>query len=281
MTQWLISAEELHALKGHNTVIFDCRFSLANPLEGKNLYQKGHIGGAYHLDMETDLSGSKHPHGGRHPLPSAEDFEKTMRQYGVNHNSLIVAYDNNRLAGAARLWWLLQYFGHTRVKILNGGLHAWLEAGFPTSKARPQSGSKGDFTASGNPSLIVDLPWVKKHITDRRTIMIDSREAPRYLGREEPIDPVAGHIPGAVNAPWQQVTFEDGHVKPVDQQREIWASLPMAEQPIVYCGSGVTACVNLLSLSLAGIETPRLYPGSWSDWCSYPTNPVEPPNKKL
>ena len=276
MNQWLISVAELHQLEGRNIVIFDCRFSLADHNMGKTLYQQGHIPGARHLDMEKDLSGPKGSHGGRHPLPETEVFSARIRQCGVNQNTFIVAYDNNRLAGAARLWWLLGYFGHHRVKILDGGLSAWEAAGFSVTDDDPTS-SEGDFEARENPSLVVDHHWVRKHLTSRPITLIDSREAPRYLGREEPIDPVKGHIPGAVNAPWQQVTNEAGFTWPQEQQQKIWQALPIADNPVVYCGSGITACVNLLSLSLAGVDNARLYAGSWSDWCSYPANPIEPP----
>ncbi len=276
INKWLISADELNALTGSNTVIFDCRFSLADPQMGKSLYRQGHIPGAYHLDMETDLSGPKGLHGGRHPLPDARVFSSRMRECGVNHNSLVVAYDSNRLAGAARLWWLLSFFGHHRVKILDGGLPAWLSEKLPLTQESPAKAA-GDFDAIENPNLIVDCDWIRKNITNRRLTLVDSREAPRYLGREEPIDPVAGHLPGAINSPWQQVTNEAGLTKPVEQQKQIWQALPMTEYPVVYCGSGVTACVNILSLSMAGLENARLYPGSWSDWCSYPDNPIEPP----
>ncbi|MBQ0808274.1 MAG: sulfurtransferase [Porticoccus sp.] len=161
-------------------------------------------------------------------------------------------------------------------KILDGGLSAWHAAGFSVTDDGPTS-SEGDFEAVENSSLVVDHHWVRKHLTNRRITLIDSREAPRYLGREEPIDPAKGHIPGAVNAPWQRVTNEAGFARPQEQQKKIWQALPIADNPVVYCGSGITACVNLLSLSLAGMVNARLYAGSWSDWCSYPANPIEPP----
>ena len=274
--KWLISAEELHQLDISNAVIFDCRFSLTDVDKGKNLYLDGHIPSAFHLDMEADLSGEKELHGGRHPLPDIETFSQKMQQCGVNHNSLVIAYDDNRLAGAARLWWLLKLYGHTRVKLLDGGLTAWKNAGYPTKQDVPTT-KKGNFSADLNSSLIVDRHWVRQFAGDKTTTLIDSREAPRYLGLEEPIDPIAGHIPGAINSPWQSVTDDGGFVKPSQQQILIWQFLPISESPVVYCGSGVTACVNLLSLSMAGIDNARLYAGSWSDWCSYPANPVEPP----
>jgi thiosulfate/3-mercaptopyruvate sulfurtransferase len=287
MPKWFISAEELHQLDLDNTVIFDCRFSLADKNKGRNLYLNEHIPNAFHLDMETNLSTpnqqstSKQLHGGRHPLPDPETFIQKMQHCGVNHNSLVIAYDDNRLAGSARLWWLLKLYVHSRIKILDGGISAWKASGFLTTQETPETNSgiiKGNFSGDINSELIVDRHWVRQFIGDKETTLIDSREAPRYLGLEEPIDPIAGHIPGAINSPWQLVTDEGGFVKPHDQQKLIWQSLPISESPVVYCGSGVTACVNLLSLSLSGIDNARLYAGSWSDWCSYPANPVEPPH---
>lgn len=279
MNKWFISAEELQQLDLNNTVIFDCRFSLTDKDKGRNLYLDGHMPTAFHLDMEMDLSGPKELHGGRHPLPDPETFVSKMQQCGVNDNSLIVAYDDNRLAGAARLWWLLKLYGHTRIKLLDGGFSAWQDADFPVAQEIPTT-NKGNFSADLNPSLIVDRHWIRQYAGDKETTLIDSREAPRYLGLEEPIDPIAGHIPGAINSPWQLVTNEAGFVKSQEQQKLIWQSLPISNSPVAYCGSGVTACVNLLSLSLSGIENGRLYAGSWSDWCSYPANPVEPPRPR-
>jgi len=300
MPKWFISTEELHQLDLDSTVIFDCRFSLADKNKGKELYLEGHIPSALYLNMETDLSASnglstqnnepvpKQLHGGRHPLPDPSMFISKMQQSGVNHNSLIIAYDDNRLAGAARLWWLLRLYGHTRIKVLDGGISAWKAAGFPTTQETPKTNPevkpeiiKGDFSGDINSALIVDRHWVRQYTGDKETTLIDSREAPRYLGLEEPIDPIAGHIPGAINSPWQLVTDEAGFVKPEEQQKQIWQSLPISESPVVYCGSGVTACVNLLSLSMVGIDNARLYAGSWSDWCSYPGNPVEPPRGSI
>ncbi|MBL4567264.1 MAG: sulfurtransferase [Porticoccus sp.] len=276
MNQWLISPEELHNLNASDATIFDCRFSLTDHNMGRNLYLEGHIPNACFLDMEVDLSGDKALHGGRHPLPEPEAFALKMRQCGINQNSLIIAYDNNRMAGAARLWWLLKLFGHTRVKILDGGLAAWKNTGLAIT-TQPSITTMGNFEATISSSLIVDRYWIRQHLIDEHITLIDSREAPRYLGLTEPIDPFAGHIPGAINSPWQHVTNSEGQIKSPELQRQIWQALPMTKNPVVYCGSGVSACVNLLSLSVAGIDNGRLYAGSWSDWCSYPEYPLEPP----
>lgn len=253
-------------------VIFDCRFSLADFALGRQQYDAGHIPNAQHLAMELQLSGDKAQHGGRHPLPSAEQFTQTMQKMGVNRDSLIIAYDDNRLAGAARLWWLLQHFGHQKIQILNGGLKAWEAQGLPISQDAP-SVDKGNFQAHPTAGQTVNYQWLTAHLQDKTLQLIDSREAPRFQGLEEPIDPVAGHIPRALNYPWQGVTNELGQALSDAEQQERWAGLDKDKQTVVYCGSGVTACVNLLSLKLAGIENAQLYPGSWSDWCSYSDSP--------
>ena len=272
MSQYLISAEQLQGCND-NTVIFDCRFSLADFNLGKQQYTEGHIPGAFHLDMENDLSGSKGRHGGRHPVPCTETFAETLRNYGVNNDTLIVAYDDNRIAGAARLWWLLRFFGHENIKILNGGFAAWKAAGYGVSTVTPTT-DKGNFQAQPNSLPVVDQQWLNEHIGDSHIAIIDSREMARYQGLEEPIDPVAGHIPGALNAPWQKVTTDNGFVQPEEQQQQNWQNLPVADDYVVYCGSGVTAAVNLFSLEMAGITNTSLYAGSWSDWCSYPENKI-------
>ena len=256
-------------------VIFDCRFSLADFALGRQQYADGHIPNALHLEMEVQLSGDKKPHGGRHPLPTAAQFTASMQTMGVNQHSLIVAYDDNRLAGAARLWWLLQHFGHPHIRILDGGLQAWRAQGLPVSQDT-QAPQKGYFQANPRAGQTVDYSWLSAHLKDRNLQLIDSREAPRYQGLEEPIDPVAGHIPGALNYPWQGVTNEQGKALSAGKQQDRWAGLDSEKETVVYCGSGVTACVNLLSLKLAGIEGAKLYPGSWSDWCSYADSPKQP-----
>jgi len=273
----LISVEELNQRMSSPSskaalVIFDCRFSLADFALGHKQYALGHIPGALHLDMEAQLSGPKTQHGGRHPVPSAQQFTDSMQKMGVNRNSLVIAYDDNRLAGAARLWWLLQHFGHRQIRLLDGGLNAWQAQGMPISQQIATPG-KGDFLANSATAQTVDYQWLTAHLQDEQLQLIDSREAPRYQGLEEPVDPIAGHIPGALNYPWQGVTDEQGQALSGDKQRERWAELARDKQTIVYCGSGVTACVNLLSLKLAGIDNAKLYSGSWSDWCSYAGSP--------
>jgi thiosulfate/3-mercaptopyruvate sulfurtransferase len=188
---------------------------------------------------------------------------------GVNFGQTwVVAYDDSKLAFAARLWWLLRYYGHERVAVLDGGYQHWQHSGLPVSDALPAARA-GQFAPHMRTDWIVDIAAVSDTSKSSQQILIDAREADRYAGLVEPIDPVAGHIPGAINYPWTDTTDRQGFLLSAHQHQQRWAALPPDRQKIVYCGSGVTACVNLLSLTLAGITDSSLYPGSWSDWCSY------------
>ncbi|MEH2267734.1 MAG: sulfurtransferase [Nostoc sp.] len=250
-------------------VIVDCRFSLSDPQLGQQQYQTSHIEGAYYLDLNQDLSSPVGKHGGRHPLPDANDIANKLAAIGVNYQkSLVVAYDDSRFAFAARLWWLLRYLGHEQVVVLDGGFTGWQKAGYPVTDVVPPS-KMGKFVAQVQTEKVVDITAVKSRKERHEVVLVDSRESDRYRGEREPIDKIAGHIPGAVNYPWQEVTDSSGYLIPQGEQRRRWENLETAEEILVYCGSGVTACVNLLSLELAGINKGKLYPGSWSDWISY------------
>lgn len=271
----LITATKLQSLLDADQppVLFDCRFSLMDFSLGKKLYEGGHIPGAFHLDMEDDLSGLKGLHGGRHPLPSAADFQQRMRDCGVNQDSLIVCYDDNRMAGAARAWWLLRYFGFTGVTLLNGGLNAWQEQDGRISKITPKATDVGDVTLVPGALPLVNREWVESHLDDDGIVLIDSREDFRFRGESEPVDSVAGRIPSAMNSPWQLVTDERGVMHPQAFLRKHFSRLPTENRAVVYCGSGVTAAVNALAMVEAGLTVPTLYNGSWSDWCSYSDTP--------
>ena len=264
-----ISTSELRNQFG-KVIIFDCRFNLTSKTQGYEQYRNGHIPGAYYLDLEKDLSSPVMQHGGRHPLPDPETFSKKMRASGVNQQSVIVVYDDSRMAYAARAWWLLRYFGHQQVLILDGGFNAWTHSGGNLDRREPALKS-GNFKAMIQTGWTLDRNDILQN--DPSTLLIDSREAKRYRGEEEPIDPIAGHIPGAINYFWQEATTDKGFIKTEAEQRERWKGLSSNEKLVVYCGSGVTACVNLLSLNLCGINA-KLYPGSWSDWCSYSDSPI-------
>jgi thiosulfate/3-mercaptopyruvate sulfurtransferase len=262
-TQWLASH-----LDQPNLIIIDCRFQLMDPHWGKQQYQAGHIPGAYYLDLNQDLSSPVQQHGGRHPLPDLTAFAQKMAEIGVIWGeTLVVAYDDARFAFASRLWWLLRYLGHDQVALLDGGWPAWKQENLPISSETPQP-KPGKFTSQPQPNWLADLERVKICEQDDSLFLIDSRESDRYLGKTEPIDPIAGHIPGAYNLPWKEVSDDHGFCLPLESHQKRWQ--PYQEREIiVYCGSGVTACVNLFSLHLAGVENAKLYVGGWSDWCSY------------
>jgi thiosulfate/3-mercaptopyruvate sulfurtransferase len=276
---WLISANDLAARLDNVAlmepiVVIDCRFSLGNPGLGRQQYQAGHIPGAYYLDLDRDLSSPVQASGlgGRHPLPNAGQLAATLTTIGVSsphQPTEVVIYDDSRFAFAARLWWLLRYLGHDRVRILDGGWSAWAAAGHPVSGVEPGPRS-GNFVASVRSDWVVDVDGLEG------VRLVDAREADRFRGEREPIDPVAGHIPGAINLPWQGVTDESGFALGAEAQADRLAAVTKCCEssigldgvnPVVsYCGSGVTACVNLLAMALAGMPMGRLYAGSWSDW---------------
>ncbi len=267
--QTLIRAETLQARLGE-VVVLDCRFSLGNSGAGARAYAEGHIPSAHYLHLERDLSGPVGEHGGRHPLPAAADFAARLAQLGIDRKTPVVAYDDNNFAFAARLWWMMRALDYRDVRLLDGGLAAWRAAGggldTATPLARPVTVPVvGDYRGTLDMSAV-------RHARQADAQLVDSRDPPRYQGLEEPIDPVAGHIPGALNLPWQGVSDQQGLALSPQAQRERLAVLPPDRELVVYCGSGVTACVNLLALELAGYHGARLYPGSWSDWCSYQEN---------
>jgi thiosulfate/3-mercaptopyruvate sulfurtransferase len=270
--QQVVSAEWVQSnLNNPQIVIVDCRFSLMDRDLGQKQYQESHIEGAYYLDLNLDLSSPVQKHGGRHPLPDFEKLATKLSEIGVTSGeTMVVAYDDSRFAFAARLWWLLRYMGHERVAVLDGGFAGWQVQNYVVNAEIPPA-KLGKFTPKLRTDWLVDIETVKaskdlpKDVSE--VILVDAREGDRYRGEREPIDLIAGHIEGAVNYPWMELTNAQGFV--IADQGDRWEQVKNAEEVIVYCGSGVTACVNLLALKLAGIETGKLYAGSWSDWCSY------------
>ncbi len=254
-------------------VVIDTRFSLPEPDLGHHQYLAGHIPGAYYLDLNKDLSSDVQPHGGRHPLPDWAVFTAKLNQLGIHSAApkgpaQIVIYDDSRFAFAARLWWMLRYLGHEQVAILDGGIKAWERAGYPVSIDIPEV-KAGDFKPKRQTDWTVDIEAVRQRKDRSDVVVIDSRSPERFRGEVEPIDPIAGSIPSAINAFWQQNTTEIGQIKNTKALTDQWANLDPKAEIIVYCGSGVTACVNLFSLVVAGHPMHKLYPGGWSDWCSY------------
>lgn len=262
--EWLIKR-----LDEPQIVIIDCRFSLADPQLGRQQYQESHIKGAYYLDLNQDLSSPIGEHGGRHPLPNPIELADKLSAIGVtSQKTLVVVYDDSRLAFASRLWWLLRYLGHEQAVVLDGGFSAWKKAEYPVTNVIPET-QEATFTPDLQSEMLVDISIVKSRKDSQNVVLVDSRERERYLGITEPIDKIAGHIPGAINYPWQQVTDATGYLLSQQEQRQRWLELENSKEIFVYCGSGVTACVNLLSLEIAGIHTGKLYAGSWSDWIGY------------
>ncbi|MGB3495766.1 MAG: sulfurtransferase [Elainellaceae cyanobacterium] len=252
--------------------IADCRFSLMEPELGAQQYAAEHIPGAIYFDLNRDLSSPVQAHGGRHPLPDVEALAHKLGLAGISAETHVVAYDDSCFAFAARLWWLLRYLGHDRVSVLEGGLSGWKQAGLPLTSNQSSDRSQPNpttFTPHVRSHMGVDIDQVKARKDQQGVVLVDSREGDRYRGEREPIDPIAGHIPGAVNYFWKEIVDETGTVLSPEAQSARWGAIANADEVLVYCGSGVTACVNLLSLELAKIYTGKLYAGSWSDWCSY------------
>lgn len=271
----LISADELHQrLADTDLVIFDCRFKLSDDEWGQGMYQKSHIPGAYYFDLERDLSSPEHEHGGRHPLPDVEVFANKLGHAGVTRMSTVVVYDSGE-GMATRAWWLVKYIGIDDVLVLNGGFPAWVDSGYACSTQIPHNYNR-DYDAHVHHPWTVDVDDVRRMVRgESGGVLIDARAHTRYAGDIEPVDKVAGHIPGAINYPWQNGLTEDGKWKSEQVQIQRFREVLSEKQPIVvYCGSGVTACADIFALKLAGAKDVRLYTGSWSDWISYVDNPV-------
>jgi thiosulfate/3-mercaptopyruvate sulfurtransferase len=267
--QTLITAEELAGILG-DVVLLDCRFALGDAGAGARDYTDGHIPGAHYAHLERDLSGPIGEHGGRHPLPDPTQFAGWLASLGVDRDTAVIAYDDNGFAFAARLWWMMKALHYGNVRLLDGGWSAWRAAGGATDTDTPRADPVkpplvGDYGGK------LDIEGLRK-AQAAGALLVDSRDAPRYQGLEEPIDPVAGHIPGALNLPWQGATDDSGFALEPAAQSARLSLLDTDRDLVVYCGSGVTACVNLLALHLEGRDGARLYAGSWSDWCSYAEN---------
>jgi thiosulfate/3-mercaptopyruvate sulfurtransferase len=272
----LVGAEALHGLLGTpELLIIDCRYELGKPAAGRSAYAAGHVPGAIFASMDDDLSGPRRAGAGRHPLPSPAAFAATLASWGFTSSSQVVAYDQANGASAARLWWMLRARGHRAVRVLDGGYAAWLAAGYACDTTVPQiapsSVPERGFTG------VVSSDEVAAGLAAQRITLVDARPADRFAGRNETVDPVAGHVPGAVSVPFT------GNLNPAQQfldaaqLRQRWA--PLLDQPataplVVMCGSGITACHNLLALELAGVTGARLYAGSFSEWITDPARPV-------
>lgn len=264
--------EVMEKLNDPNVRLVDCRFALGKPDMGKTEYDRGHIPSAVFFDLERDLSGSVQVHGGRHPLPDISVLKKRLEDSGISRSTTVIAYDDGHSAGAARFIWILMYLGHTKVFLLNGGYSAWKESKYPITNDIPAF-KRADFLININENLAASYEEVVRFTPNDSKTLIDSREIQRYMGREEPIDKKAGHIPGAIHYFWED-SFEKGSFLPREEQKKRFSQLDPDQEVIVYCGSGITAAVNFIALKEAGFKEVKLYTGSFSDWISYEENPV-------
>lgn len=259
-----------------NWIIIDCRFSLANPEIGINTYRLGHIPNARYAHLNNDLSSAVTSLTGRHPLPDFNQLTKKITAWGITFNNQIVVYDDAGGTFAARLWWLLRCLGHTQVAVLDGGIQQWLALGYPITTHLPVC-TAGRFKAYLDTSQWLETRQIENSLAKKSICLIDARMPERYRGEHEPIDPIAGHIPGALNRPFQSNLNTEGlFLSPsvLNQQFKALIQNIPTEQVIHMCGSGVTACHNLLAMEHAGLAGSKLYAGSWSEWIRDKNRPV-------
>jgi thiosulfate/3-mercaptopyruvate sulfurtransferase len=277
MAKILVSPEELAGhLDDPAWVVFDTRHELTDPEKGRRAYAAGHVPGAYFMHLDEDLSGKKTGKNGRHPLPDLAAFAARMNASGVTPRTQVVVYDDGGGSFAVRLWWMLRWLGHDRVALLDGGFPAWQKEARPVSVEIPAKRT-GTFVPKPHLGWTVDAPFLEKFHGDAAVKLVDARAAERFAGLQEPIDPVAGHVPGAMNRFWKDNLTLEGRFKPADALRREFAMLlegAAPSQSVHMCGSGVTACHNIFAMELAGLPGARLYPGSWSEWCSDPSRPI-------
>ena len=281
MAQLLLEPEQLQSMLADDTlrvVVFDVRHDLADHAAGRQAYEQGHIPSAIYLDHERDLSAPKNGRNGRHPLPELPAFAAQMASLGVQPGVQVVVYDAGNSMFAAHLWWMLRWMGHYQVAVLNGGWQAWLaanggvETGAPADRPAPAAQKAVSISMP-----VVDAAAVLANLTQQKFVVLDARAQNRYRGETEPMDPVAGHIPGALNRPNSLNCQPDGTFKSAAQLRDEFQAVlkrTPADRVVHQCGSGITACHNLFAMELAGLTGSALYPGSWSEWCSDPDRPV-------
>lgn len=273
----LVTAE---ALQGHvpDVRFVDCSHDLGKPQLGQQLFAEAHIPTAVHSHLDLDLSGTKNGTNGRHPLPTTEKLVSWLGAQGISSLDTIVAYDRSGGMYAARFWWLLKWLGHRQVRVLDGGWQAWVAAGHPVTQEMSRFDAVSYGSPSANHDMCVDAAFVEANLVNRKSLLVDARGAERFAGTVEPMDPRAGHIPGAVNRPYTENLGSDGCFKSSDVLAAEWKRIlgkTNSSAMVAQCGSGVTACHNLLALEVANLPMGRLYPGSWSEWCSDPQRPVQ------
>lgn len=273
----LITPQELAESATPAWRIFDCRFDLRNPTFGRQAYADGHLPNAFFLDLEEDLSGPCTGRNGRHPLPDPQLLADKLGALGVSSDTQVVAYDDVGGMFAARLWWLLRWLGHDRVAVLNGGLQAWTSGCHPLTSVQPAAGEARAFPLKRQDAMKVDADYVLSHLHSPEMLLIDARAPDRFRGENETLDPIGGHIPGALNRFFKDNLNADGCFKQLSELQEEFGTLIKggdAHNVVLQCGSGVTACHNLLAMEAVGLDGAKLYAGSWSEWCSDPARPV-------
>jgi thiosulfate/3-mercaptopyruvate sulfurtransferase len=274
----LVSPDYLESARNSaNLRIVDCRFDLMDPSAGEAQYLNAHIPGAVYADLDRHLAAPVSERSGRHPLPSVGNIAATFAEFGISNDSAVVVYDSGSGAFAARMWWMLRWLGHDNVSLLDGGFAAWTSLSMPVEQGK-QTVSRGTFVATERPELLLPLQeLVDNKQSAHGKNLVDARDAARFRGEVEPIDPVAGHIPGALSLPFTDALRDDGGWKSPSELRTLWSGV-LGEDPetpsAVMCGSGVTACHLVLSAILAGYREPRVYIGSWSEWIRDTGRPV-------
>ena len=273
----LISPADLAAhIDDPDLVIVDCRFTMSDTSQGEREYAEGHVPGARYAHLDNDLSGPMTGDNGRHPLASPAEIRARFSALGIRPGTQVVAYDGDTGMFAVRLWWMLRWLGHDAVAVLDGGFTAWTAAGLPV-RAGEESWERSDFTGEPRPGWCLTADDVQATLGDASVLLVDARTRDRYRGIGETLDPVGGHIPGAASHHFGNNLTEQKTFKSPDTLRAEWSATLGDHAPdavIMYCGSGVTACHNLLALEHAGLHGARLYAGSWSEWCADPTRPV-------
>lgn len=273
----LVSTDRLAAHLDGSWAIVDCRFDLQDDTWGCAQYLAAHIPGALYVSLSGDLAGAKTGRNGRHPLPSIEALAATLGRLGIGPSTQVVAYDQGTWLFASRLWWMLRYLGHDAVAVLDGGWPAWVGEGRPT-RGGEESRAPAAFSARPRRGMITTLEMITARIGDPRSVLVDARSPERYEGRVEPLDRAPGHIPGAINHHHRLNIAEDGTMLPPETLRARFLQLLGGRSPrdaVMYCGSGVSACHNLLAMEHAGVTGATLYPGSWSEWSADPARAVE------
>jgi len=272
----IISTSQLSECLGEvNCRVFDCRFSLADVDAGIKAYMDGHIQGAQYVHLDNDLSSPRRSGTGRHPLPDIETFAAKLGAWGVDGDTQVVAYDDSGGAIASRMWWLLRWLGHEDVAVLDGGIRLWQQEGRPLVTDVPAPDAV-KFKPVINKDMLITSDDVVENLESNHYLIMDVRDIARFQGKEEPLDPVAGHIPGAINCPFMKNLSQKGTYKSKDELLEMYQSVIDREPESVacMCGSGVTACHSLLAMEIAGLSGAKLYAGSWSEWLADPARPV-------